>query len=78
MASERLVKTQVDWDSWDRSEPPGEHLLYWESLTEPQLDERFRYLAENGWDPPLSHPAAARQARPPSRLSSSPVFVNMV
>ena len=47
---ETLVKTQAEWDNWDRTEPPGEHLHYWESLTEPELEARFRYLAENGWD----------------------------
>jgi hypothetical protein len=50
LKTETLVKTQADWDNWDRGEPPGEHQHYWESLTEAELEARFRYLSENGWD----------------------------
>jgi len=50
LSSERLVKTQADWDNWDRSEPPGEHMHYWESLKPAELADRFDYLAENKWD----------------------------
>jgi len=47
---EGMVNGQEAFDGWDRSRPPGEHWHYWEALTEAELDERFRYLAENGWD----------------------------
>ena len=47
---ERMVKTQKDWDSWDRSVADTEHMHYWESLTLAELDERFRYLSASGFD----------------------------
>jgi hypothetical protein len=47
---ERMVQTQEDWNSWDRSRPDAEHMHYWESLTLRELDERFRYLATSGFD----------------------------
>jgi len=50
LATERLINNQQEWDSWDRSRPPGEHLHYWESLTEEELNQRFSYLNSCGWD----------------------------
>jgi len=50
LPAERLVNGQEEWDSWDRANPPGEHMHYWESLTEGDLDERFAYLARCGFD----------------------------
>ncbi len=50
LPNERVVNGQEEWDSWDRAKPPGEHMHYWESLTEKELDDRFRYLAECGFD----------------------------
>jgi hypothetical protein len=48
--AESLVNTQEEWDNWDRSKPPGEHLHYWESLNESELTQRFAYLESCGWD----------------------------
>ncbi|WP_404423706.1 carboxypeptidase-like regulatory domain-containing protein [Nibricoccus sp. IMCC34717] len=50
LPSQTLVNTQHEWDAWDRTVPPGEHLLYWEALTERELDARFAHLQANGWD----------------------------
>jgi len=50
LSSEQLVNSQSQWDNWNRNEAPGEHLLYWESLTRPELNNRFAYLSKNGWD----------------------------
>jgi hypothetical protein len=47
---ERMVQTQAEWNSWDRSKADAEHMHYWESLTLDELDERFRYLAASGFD----------------------------
>ena len=49
MDSERMVNGQAAFDAWDRSVPPGEHWHYWEALTPAELDERFTYLAQCGW-----------------------------
>lgn len=48
-SDEALVQGQEQFDAWDRTQPPGEHLHYWEALTEEELDERFKYLAKNGY-----------------------------
>lgn len=50
LASEQMVNSQKDWDEWDKAEAPGEHMHYWESLTRPELHERFSFLNKNGWD----------------------------
>ncbi len=50
LKSEQLVNTQKEWDDWDRAEPPGEHMHYWESMTSAELAARFSHLARNGWD----------------------------
>ncbi len=50
---EAMVQGQEAYEAWDRSAPAGEHWHYWEALTERELDERFGYLAANGWD--LAH-----------------------
>jgi hypothetical protein len=47
---ERMVQGQAEWNAWDRSQPGSEHMHYWESLKPAELDERFRYVAENGFD----------------------------
>lgn len=47
---ERLVQTQAGWDSWDRSKPDSEHMHYWESWKPEEIDERFRFLRQCGWD----------------------------
>lgn len=50
LPTESLINTQQEWEQWDRSKAPGEHLHYWESLTENELDQRFSRLQECGWD----------------------------
>lgn len=50
LPNESLIQGQKDWDRWDRSQSPGEHLFYWEALTSAEMDERFGYLASCGWD----------------------------
>jgi hypothetical protein len=50
MRSEQMVMSQAEWDNWDRSEPPGERLLSWESLTPAELSYRFAFLEKNNWD----------------------------
>lgn len=52
--AEALVQSQKAWDDWDRSQPPGEHLCYWEALTPAEMAQRFAYLQSCGWD--LLHP----------------------
>jgi len=47
--TEAPVHGQDAFSTWDRARPPGEHWHYWESLTSAELDERFAYLARNGW-----------------------------
>jgi hypothetical protein len=47
---ENLVQTQAEWDSWDRSRPDSEHMHYWESWKAEEIDERFRFLRQCGWD----------------------------
>lgn len=47
---EALVQGQAAWDAWNRTVPPGEHWHYWEALTEAELEERFTYLEQCGWD----------------------------
>ncbi len=47
---EALVQGQEAWDQWDRTKEPGEHLFYWEALSAAEMDQRFAYLAECGWD----------------------------
>jgi hypothetical protein len=47
---ESLVQGQKAWDRWDRCREPGEHLCHWEGLTAAELDRRFAYLADCGWD----------------------------
>jgi hypothetical protein len=47
---ERMVNGQAAWDAWDRFRPPGEHQHYWEALTPRELEERFAYLRQCGWD----------------------------
>ena len=37
------------FSAWDRTQPPGEHWHYWEALTQAELEERFAFLARNGW-----------------------------
>jgi hypothetical protein len=50
LPSERLVQGQKEWDAWDRTKAPGEHMHYWEAVTPRELDERFAFLAKNGFD----------------------------
>jgi len=50
LKDEQMINGQDDFDNWDRDKYPGEHWHYWESMTEAELDKRFAYLAENGWD----------------------------
>lgn len=50
LPGERVVNGQKEWDSWDRAKAPGEHMHYWEALTEEELDDRFSYLAKCGFD----------------------------
>jgi hypothetical protein len=50
LPQESLVNDQTAWDEWDRSIAPGEHLHYWESLNEQELEHRFSYLQQCGWD----------------------------
>jgi hypothetical protein len=50
LPSEKLVQGQKEWDAWDRGRSGGEHMHYWEALTEAELDRRFRYLRQQGWD----------------------------
>jgi hypothetical protein len=52
---EKMMLTQKDWDSQDRTKAPGEHQHYWESLTPKELNQRFAYLADNGWDMVFLH-----------------------
>ena len=49
-AGESMVQGQREWDAWDRSEADSEHMHFWESLTEDELDTRFRFLASAGFD----------------------------
>jgi hypothetical protein len=49
-SAERMVQGQRAWDAWDRSSPDSEHMHFWESLTEDELDERFRFLKESAFD----------------------------
>ncbi|NQU44751.1 hypothetical protein HQ520_15790, partial [bacterium] len=50
LAHEHIVQGQEQWQTWDRSAPSGEHWHYWEALTERELEERFIFLANNGWN----------------------------
>jgi len=50
LPSERMVQGQKEWDAWDRTKAPGEHMHYWEAVTPRELDERFAYLAKQGYD----------------------------
>ena len=50
LPSERIVNEQAEWDAWDRTQAPGEHMHGWEALTETELDSRFAYLQRSGWD----------------------------
>jgi hypothetical protein len=50
LPSEKLVNDQAGWDAWDRSRPPGEHQHYWEAVIEKELNARFAYLHNCGWD----------------------------
>jgi len=52
---EKMMLTQKDWDTWDRTKAPGEHLHYWEALTPKELNQRFAYLSDNGWDMVFLH-----------------------
>ena len=47
---ESMVQGQQAWDAWDRSADDSEHMHFWESLTEVELDERFRFLQQAGFD----------------------------
>ena len=47
---ERMVQGQAQWDAWDRSAPDSEHMHFWESLSENEFDERFRFLKESNFD----------------------------
>jgi hypothetical protein len=47
---ERMVQTPEEWSSWNRSEPDAEHMHYWESLKQSELNERFQYLTASGFD----------------------------
>ena len=48
-STEALVNGQDAFSTWDRTQPPGEHWHYWEALTRSELEERFAFLARNGW-----------------------------
>lgn len=48
-ADERLVEGRDDWAAWSAAGLEGEHLHYWEALTEAELDQRFGYLKSCGW-----------------------------
>ena len=52
---ERMIQGQPAWDAWDRSAPDSEHMHFWESLSEDELDQRFRFLAESGFDMTALH-----------------------
>ena len=47
---ESMVQGQRAWDGWDRTADDSEHMHFWESLTEIELDERFRFLQQSGFD----------------------------
>ncbi|MGD0896383.1 MAG: hypothetical protein ABR915_01020 [Thermoguttaceae bacterium] len=47
---EKLVQTQAAWDAWDRSKPDAEHMHFWESWKAEEIDQRFCYLKQCGWD----------------------------
>lgn len=55
LASEQMINSQPEWDLWNRLDEPGEHMHYWESLTRAELNHRFAYLADNGWDVVFLH-----------------------
>jgi len=48
--NEKMVQGQKQWDLWDRKD---EHTHWWESLTGKELNERFQFLSQNGWN--LTH-----------------------
>lgn len=48
--AEKMVQGQQAWDSWDRTPTGSAHMHFWESLTEIELDERFRFLQQSGFD----------------------------
>ena len=50
LPGERMIQGQKEWDAWDRTKAPGEHMHYWEALKPTELDERFAYLAKQGFD----------------------------
>ncbi len=50
LPTERMVQGQKEWNEWDRKKAPGEHMHYWEAVTPRELDERFEFLAKNGFD----------------------------
>jgi hypothetical protein len=50
LPAERMVQGQKEWDAWDRTKAPGEHMHYWEALTPRELDDRISYCALNGYD----------------------------
>jgi hypothetical protein len=47
---EALVQGQAEWSAWHEAEPDAEHWHYWEALTEAELETRFAYLENCGWD----------------------------
>ncbi len=50
LPTERMVEGQKEWDAWDRTKAPGEHMHYWEALTPRELDDRMAYLGLHGYD----------------------------
>lgn len=50
LPNEQIVQSQQEWDTWDRTQKPGEHMHFWEALTPLELDARFSYLSNQGFD----------------------------
>ena len=55
LASEQIVNSQTEWNNWNKTQFPGEHQHYWESLKLSELNSRFAYLEKNGWDMVFLH-----------------------
>ncbi len=50
LPSEHMIQGQKEWDKWDRKKSPGVHMNYWEAMKPRELDERFNFIAKNGFD----------------------------
>jgi hypothetical protein len=47
---EKLVSSQEEWDAWKDKLPAADRMHFWEALNDRELDERFAYLEQCGWD----------------------------